>query len=217
MIQLRESEACLDGCVRAAHGDSDALPDAQSELSEARDEIGTLQREAEQAAAKIAAQQETIEAQQAQIEAQRQEIDRLKEELREAEEQAAQQKAEFERQKADLERQKAELEAQAARQAGRSPLARWSPPGSGLPLPLPLHGSKINWGLVPCHRQSPPVPHNGFGRGQEKSSTPPCSGTRLGTSVCRLRHNQMEQGPTEPHAGCSTFLLSSSGRGGEYY
>ena len=58
---------------------------------------------------------------------------------------------------------------------------------------------------------------------------PPTSGTvsstgwakkgwaRLATSVCQLRHDQMEQGPTEPHAGRSTFLLSSGGAGGGYY
>ena len=42
----------------------------------------------------------------------------------------------------------------------------------------------------------------------------------LATSVCQLRHDQMEQGPTEPHAGHSTFLLSFSGAGvggGRYY
>ena len=39
----------------------------------------------------------------------------------------------------------------------------------------------------------------------------------LATSVCRLRHDQMEQGPTEPHAGRSTLLLSSGGAGGGYY
>ena len=43
------------------------------------------------------------------------------------------------------------------------------------------------------------------------------NGHRLGTSVCRLRHDQMDQGPAEPHAGRSTFLLSSGGRGGEHY
>ena len=37
---------------------------------------------------------------------------------------------------------------------------------------------------------------------------------RLATSVCRPRHDQMGQGPTEPHAGRSTFLLSSGGAGG---
>ena len=41
--------------------------------------------------------------------------------------------------------------------------------------------------------------------------------TRLATSVCQLRHDQMEQGPTEPHAGRSTFLLSFGGAGGGYY
>ena len=40
---------------------------------------------------------------------------------------------------------------------------------------------------------------------------------RLATGVCRLRHDRMEQGPTEPHAGRSTFLLSSGGAGGGYY
>ena len=40
--------------------------------------------------------------------------------------------------------------------------------------------------------------------------------TRLATSVCRLRHDRMEQDPTEPHAGRSTFLLSSGGAGGGY-
>ena len=38
--------------------------------------------------------------------------------------------------------------------------------------------------------------------------------TRLATSVCRLRHDRMQQGPTEPHAGRGTFLLSSGGAGG---
>ena len=40
--------------------------------------------------------------------------------------------------------------------------------------------------------------------------------SRPATSVCRLRHDRMEQGPTEPHAGRSTFLLSSGGAGGGY-
>ena len=40
---------------------------------------------------------------------------------------------------------------------------------------------------------------------------------RLATSICRLRHDRMEQAPTEPHAGRSTFLLSSGGAGGGYY
>ena len=37
---------------------------------------------------------------------------------------------------------------------------------------------------------------------------------RLAAGVCQLRHDQMEQGPTEPHAGRSTFLLSSGAAGG---
>ena len=36
---------------------------------------------------------------------------------------------------------------------------------------------------------------------------------RLATSVRQLRHDQMEQGPTELHAGRSTFLLSLGGAG----
>ena len=61
-------------------------------------------------------------------------------------------------------------------------------------------------GLVPADREGgwptpptarhPPPPH------------------RPATSVCRLRDDQMGQGPTEPHAGRSTFLLSSGGAGG---
>ena len=37
---------------------------------------------------------------------------------------------------------------------------------------------------------------------------------RFATSVCPLSRDQMEQAPTEPHAGRSTFLLSSGGAGG---
>ena len=40
--------------------------------------------------------------------------------------------------------------------------------------------------------------------------------SRLATIVCQLRHDPMEQGPTEPHAGRRTFLLSSGGAGGGY-
>ena len=36
----------------------------------------------------------------------------------------------------------------------------------------------------------------------------------LRPSVCQLRHDPMEQGPTEPHAGRSAFLPSSGGAGG---
>ena len=38
--------------------------------------------------------------------------------------------------------------------------------------------------------------------------------SRLAASVCQLRHDRMEEGPTEPHTGRSTFLLSSGGAGG---
>ena len=41
--------------------------------------------------------------------------------------------------------------------------------------------------------------------------------SRLATGVGHLRHDQMEQGPTEPHAGRGMFLLSSGGAGGGYY
>ena len=41
--------------------------------------------------------------------------------------------------------------------------------------------------------------------------------TRLATSICQLRHDRMQQGPTEPHTGRGTFLLSSGGAGGGYY
>ena len=36
---------------------------------------------------------------------------------------------------------------------------------------------------------------------------------RIATSVCQLGHDQMEQGPTEPHIGRSMFLLGSGGAG----
>ena len=36
---------------------------------------------------------------------------------------------------------------------------------------------------------------------------------RLATGVCQVRHDRMGQGPTESHAGRSTFLLSSGGAG----
>ena len=40
---------------------------------------------------------------------------------------------------------------------------------------------------------------------------------RHAASVRPLRHDQMEQGPTEPHAGRGTFVLSSGGAGSGYY
>ena len=48
-------------------------------------------------------------------------------------------------------------------------------------------------------------------------SEPLSKESRCATSVRQLRHDQTEQGPTEPHAGRSTFLLSSGGAGGGYY
>ena len=55
----------------------------------------------------------------------------------------------------------------------------------------------------------------------KKYSSPTVCGhatqTRLATSVCQPRHDQMEQGPTEPRIGRSMFLLSSGGAGGGYY
>ena len=51
------------------------------------------------------------------------------------------------------------------------------------------------------------------------SPAPQCPSvtTRLGTSVGHLRHDPMEQGPTEPHAGRGMLLLSSGGAGGGYF
>ena len=46
-----------------------------------------------------------------------------------------------------------------------------------------------------------------MGGGCSRPPSHPSDPPRLATSVCQLRHNQMEQGPTEPHAGRSTFLL----------
>ena len=43
-----------------------------------------------------------------------------------------------------------------------------------------------------------------------------CALCRLATGIYQLRHDQMEQGPTGPHGGYSTFLLSFGGAGGGY-
>ena len=40
-----------------------------------------------------------------------------------------------------------------------------------------------------------------------------CGG--LANGICPLQHDQMEQDPTEPHAGRSTFLLSVGGAEGQ--
>ena len=52
-----------------------------------------------------------------------------------------------------------------------------------------------------------PGAHSRRSPGDYFIATPPCG------PVCRPRHDQMEQGPTEPRAGCGTFLLSSGGAG----
>ena len=41
-----------------------------------------------------------------------------------------------------------------------------------------------------------------------------CHAPDLPLASAGLRHDQTGQGPTEPHAGRSTFLLSSGGAGG---
>ena len=77
--------------------------------------------------------------------------------------------------------------------------------------PFPLQRSTPN-----LSQRSP----NWFGRGQSTAANRGSWGlphTRLATSIRQLRHDQMEQGPTEPHAGRSTCLLSSGGAGGGYY
>ena len=94
----------------------------------------------------------------------------------------------------------------ARRSAGRAP-----PPARG-----PGSAPGRDRGLRMSHmRRTEPHPH----------APPPGSirmavhrttrgGGVLATSVPQRRHDPMEQGPTEPHAGRSTFLLSSGGAGG---
>ena len=78
------------------------------------------------------------------------------------------------------------------------------------PLPRPLH-SEHCW--ADCAQPAT----------NRRGITAVCRGlarpvqSRLATSICRLRHDQTEQGPTEPHAGRGTFLPSSGGAGGGYY
>ena len=55
---------------------------------------------------------------------------------------------------------------------------------------------------------------SGGGGGGRGSWSPANS---FATSVRPLRHHRMGQGPTEPHAGRRTFLLSSGGAGGGCY
>ena len=65
--------------------------------------------------------------------------------------------------------------------------------------------ARLGW-RVSCYWLQEGVSHNGqWGR------------IRLATSVRQLRHDQMEQGPTEPRTGRGMFLLSFGGAGGEYY
>ena len=40
---------------------------------------------------------------------------------------------------------------------------------------------------------------------------------RLATGICHLRYERVAQGPTEPHSGRGTFLLSSGDGGDRYY
>ena len=71
------------------------------------------------------------------------------------------------------------------------------------------------------------VPVQAHGRGRTGGRAPKAGNIRGGparprrnrraTSVRQLRHGRREEGPTEPHAGRSTFLLSSGGVGGGYY
>ena len=77
------------------------------------------------------------------------------------------------------------------------------------PCPLPLGGG------AQCLAGPPPPPHTD---GRPLLSDPPPhgggGGGGLATSVCQPRHDAAERGPTEPHTGRSTFLLSSGGVGG---
>ena len=104
------------------------------------------------------------------------------------------------------------------------PPGPWSPPGpdgssahEGSPVPLAFPSLTDE----PASTLSVPVPAPPTKKKKKKDRVQQvfmcpvlC---RLATSVCQPRHDQMEQGPTEPHAGCSTFLLSSGGAGGGYY
>ena len=82
------------------------------------------------------------------------------------------------------------------------------------------------------HLVAPPPPGLWLGQAIERDPAPsavcntPSDGIRFdpkglqsrrATSVRRLRHDRMEQSPTEPHAGRGTFRLSSGGAGGGYY
>ena len=76
-----------------------------------------------------------------------------------------------------------------------------------------------------CNRQQPPLttaflsgPHTSlWAPSPSNASLAGGVGNRRATGVCQLRHDRMEQGPTQLRTGCSTFLLSSGGAGGGYY
>ena len=86
-------------------------------------------------------------------------------------------------------------------------------PGNMLSHVSPFSGRGVagNWGssderrATPPRLNSPPSP-------QVVKATP-----QRTAGICRLRHDRMERGPTEPHTGRGTFLLSSGGVGGGYY
>ena len=86
------------------------------------------------------------------------------------------------------------------------------PHGGGAAPPPTIHTHAHARAFTPTFvtRWSPGLKASPFVKGHHHQRT------RLATSVCPLRHDQMGQGPTEPHTGHSTFLLSSGGAGGGY-
>ena len=87
------------------------------------------------------------------------------------------------------------------------------------PLPplTPASNHKGSYPRMPSAQPTPVLLLPWFVGTREARVTQAHPGTRRATSVCRLRHDPMGQGPTEPHAGRSTFLLSCGGAGGGYY
>ena len=67
------------------------------------------------------------------------------------------------------------------------------------------------WSLVPDQVRAWPALHRGKGMAFACARD---LGPGLPPAFAKPRHDQMEQGPTEPHAGRGTFLLSSGGVGG---
>ena len=90
------------------------------------------------------------------------------------------------------------------------------PARSGLPCvqPVPPPPRPIRWAPPLLRRGTALSDRTGRSLRPCRSCTAPTP--RRATS-CQLRHDRMEQGPTESHAGRSTFLLSSGGGGGGYY